>query len=87
MHALIGAKPLGDQSWRFCQKDVLAIKAEALCMKEKKYIVHDCILWGITEDKELGGVQFPDDLDYMPSWQSYVRANENNLNLQRLDCN
>jgi len=72
MHAIIGNNLWKIGHKEFAKKDVVAIRAEALRRIEKKYLVCGCILRGITEDKELGSVQFADDLKYMPSWQGYV---------------
>ena len=87
MHAMIGNNLWEIGREEFKKKDVLAVWVEALWRRKRKWLVRNCILHGITEDKVLGAVEFHEDLEYMPSWQSYVRDNVNNLNLQRIDCN
>ena len=81
---------IGDNLWKagkeeFEKKDVIAIRIEAEHRRTKKAQVWECILHDIHDQKEaVASILMSDDMNYMPSWQSYIRHHANNLRLNMM---
>ena len=82
MHPLMG-KDIRKLGFAALEKkgDVVAVRAEADRRREEKCQLRTCIMHHLQNQSAHTDVQIDNDIEYMPTWQRYVRSRPNNLGL------